>query len=175
MAQLRGQLDRAARGENAYLSELASSENTNKVLATEAERISHEAALQQNQANQTIGQTQAQIYSLHGAQQAMKTEGLLLEAALDTSQSNMQVHKTQLQEAELAVEQARLQIQNLQLEKTQASEKILALEAPEERYTIQAKEHSKAQSLMEDQMLHMQDMLATLMGRRLLAEGRVYT
>ena len=54
MVQLKGQLDRAVRGENAYLSELQSSENTNKVLVTEAERISHEPALQQNQANQTI-------------------------------------------------------------------------------------------------------------------------
>ena len=97
MVQLKGQLDRAVRGENAYQSELASSENTNKVLATDAERISHEDALQQNQANQTFGQAQAQTYSLHGAQKAMQTENLLFNAALATSQSNMQTQQTQLQ------------------------------------------------------------------------------
>ena len=66
-AQLKKQLDGAVRGEHSYLGELQSIEITNKVLVTEAERILHEAALQQNQPNQTIGQTQAQMYSLHGA------------------------------------------------------------------------------------------------------------
>ena len=85
MVQVEGQLDRAVRGESANQCELDSSENTNKVQVTGAERVSHEAALQQNQANHTTGQAQAQIYSQHGAQQAMQTESLLLEAALGSA------------------------------------------------------------------------------------------
>ena len=103
----------AFRGASAYQIELASSELANKALAIEAERISYETAQQRNQANQKTGQAHARMQSMHDAQQAMQTEGLLLEAILGNNQSDMQVQQMQLQEARIAIEQATLQIQKL--------------------------------------------------------------
>ena len=69
--------------------------------------------------------------------------------------NGMQTQQIQLQKTELANEQTRLQIQNLQLEQRRASEEIEVLKVSVERDARQIKEHSTAQSLLEDQVQHM--------------------
>ena len=89
------------RGASHYQGELDSSELANKALAIEAERISHETAQQQNQTNHKTGQANAQMHSVHGAQQAMLTESLLIEATLGNNQSDMHTQQNNYKKPEL--------------------------------------------------------------------------